>query len=230
MSHPTQTYLIAAKRILRYVKGSLHHGISLCRSNDPLCLWGYSDADWAGCLLSGHSLFHFILIFHGPNLISWSSTKQPTVSRSSAESKYHALAHACDESIWLSYVLREFRFPITLPMFFFVIISVLITWLPILSFARMKHIELDYNFFHEWVKLGTHKVHFIPSIDQFVDVLTKELSKSRFDYLRSKRVTPKLPSFRGAVSVGSWAWFCKSLSILDYLYSKSIELYIFVSL
>lgn len=68
--------------------------------------------------------------------------------------------------------------------------------------ARTKQIELDYHFVCEHVKIGTHKVHFIPSVDQPMDILTKRISSPRFAVLRSKLVTPRPPRFRGGISVG----------------------------
>ena len=46
MNKPTQHHLVVAKRILRYIKGTLHHGIHF--QPGPLALSAYCDADWAG--------------------------------------------------------------------------------------------------------------------------------------------------------------------------------------
>jgi hypothetical protein len=46
MAAPTTTHLSAAKRILRYIKGTLFHGIAFTQG--PLTLFVFSDADWAG--------------------------------------------------------------------------------------------------------------------------------------------------------------------------------------
>jgi hypothetical protein len=46
MSAPTTTHLAAAKRVLRYIRGTLHHGIEF--TPGPLTLSAYTDADWAG--------------------------------------------------------------------------------------------------------------------------------------------------------------------------------------
>lgn len=98
MSRPTHTHLIAAQRILRYAKGSLEHGITFRHSSGPPLLRGYSDANWARCLDTHRSTSGFLL-FHGLNLISWSSTKQLTISRSSVKSEYRALAYVYTKSI-----------------------------------------------------------------------------------------------------------------------------------
>ena len=45
----TETHLIAAKRVLRYVRGTLDYGIRFCANQDCV-LQGYSDSDWGGSL------------------------------------------------------------------------------------------------------------------------------------------------------------------------------------
>ena len=45
--------------------------------------------------------------FFGPNLISWSARKQATVSRSSTEAEYKALANATAKLIWIEALLKE---------------------------------------------------------------------------------------------------------------------------
>jgi hypothetical protein len=48
MHQPGLSHLQAVKCILRYLHGTLHYGIRLL-SRSPLNLYGFSDADWAGC-------------------------------------------------------------------------------------------------------------------------------------------------------------------------------------
>lgn len=73
MSSPTSAHLEAAKHVLRYVWGTLTHGISI--TPGPLTLTAFSDADWSGyptecCSTNG------LLVFLGPSPISWSDKKQ----------------------------------------------------------------------------------------------------------------------------------------------------------
>ncbi|XP_071714802.1 uncharacterized mitochondrial protein AtMg00810-like [Rutidosis leptorrhynchoides] len=102
---PTQDHFQAVKRILRYIKGTLSFGLSFLHSTSPDLL-GYSDADWARCIKTRRSTYGYS-IFLGGNLVSWSTKKQPTVSRSSCESEYRALANTASEIIWLTHLLRE---------------------------------------------------------------------------------------------------------------------------
>lgn len=97
MHAPTVPHWCAVKRILRYLQGSVSHGLHI-KPAPSLSLHAYSDADWADSPNDRKSTSGFC-IFLGPNLISWSSKKQPTVSRSSTEAEYRSLAVASSELI-----------------------------------------------------------------------------------------------------------------------------------
>lgn len=84
MHDPRHSHFIAVKRILRYLKGSLHQGLYFVPG--PLNLTAYTDADWAGDSTDRRSTTGFC-VYLGPNLISWCAKKQPTVARSSTEAE-----------------------------------------------------------------------------------------------------------------------------------------------
>lgn len=48
MHSPTSSHFKAVKRILRYLKGTMHHGLHFS-SQRTLDNYGFCDADWAGC-------------------------------------------------------------------------------------------------------------------------------------------------------------------------------------
>jgi histone deacetylase 1/2 len=102
---PTTVHWGAVKKNLRYVKGTLTLGLKLRRSNSTL-VNAFSDADRAGCVDDRRSTGGFA-VFFGPNLVSWSARKQPTVSRSSTEAEYKALANATAEMMWIQRLLTE---------------------------------------------------------------------------------------------------------------------------
>ncbi|XP_065623821.1 secreted RxLR effector protein 161-like [Quercus suber] len=96
-------------RILRYVKGTLYHGLHYS-SWSSLELHAYSDADWAGdptdrCSIRG---LCFLL---GTSLVSWRSKKQDVVSRSSTEAEYCALVDTTCELVWLRWLLADMDAP-----------------------------------------------------------------------------------------------------------------------
>ena len=99
MHKPRDPHLAAVKRILRYLQGSQDLGLHLYRTT-PIDLIVYSDADWAGCPDTRKSTSGYA-VFLGDNLISWSSKRQLTVSCSSAEAEYRAMANGVAEACWL---------------------------------------------------------------------------------------------------------------------------------
>ena len=78
MNDPRESHLAALKRILRYIRGTLHLGL-LIRPSVPSDLVVYSDADWAGCPDTRRSTSGYA-VFLGDNLVSWSSKRQNAVS------------------------------------------------------------------------------------------------------------------------------------------------------
>lgn len=78
---PTAYHFTAVKRIRRYLKNTPNTGLSIKKSTSTL-VNTFSDDDWVGCSDDRRSTGGFA-VFFGSNLISWSSRKQATVSRSS---------------------------------------------------------------------------------------------------------------------------------------------------
>lgn len=105
MHNPQDEHLALVKRILRYVRGTTTLGFQLLASPSTEVI-AYSDADWAGCPDTRRSTSGYC-VYIGDSLISWSSKRQPTVSRSSAEAEYRAVANAVAECCWLKQLLGE---------------------------------------------------------------------------------------------------------------------------
>ena len=104
MSTPTTIHLAVAKRILRCIRGTLHHGIAFTPS--PIQLSAYTDANWAGGPDDRRSTSGY-LVYLGANPITWSAKKQPTVSKSTTKSEYRVLAIALAELCWIHTLLKD---------------------------------------------------------------------------------------------------------------------------
>jgi hypothetical protein len=87
------------------VKGIIDTDLRFCRSS-LLDVGIFTDAEWARCVDDRRSIGGYA-VFVGLNLVSWSLKKQPTVSRSSTEVEYKALANGAAETIWISSLLKE---------------------------------------------------------------------------------------------------------------------------
>ena len=88
MHDPREAYYDAFKCILWYLQGNIDHGLHLYPSTS-LRLITYTYADWGGYPDTQRSTLVYCC-FLGDNLISWSSKRQATLSRSSAEAKYRS--------------------------------------------------------------------------------------------------------------------------------------------
>jgi histone deacetylase 1/2 len=181
---PTTVHWTAVKRILRYVKYTVSLGLKITKSRSTL-VSGFSDADWAGCVDDRRSTGGFA-IFFGSNLISWSARKQATVSRSSTEAEYKAMANATAEIIWVQSLLRELgiRSPSAARLWCDNIGATYLTANPVFH-ARTKHIEIDYHFVRERVAQKLLHVRLIGTGDQVADGFTKPLAARKLEELKS---------------------------------------------
>jgi hypothetical protein len=184
MHDPREPHLAALKRILRYVRGTLHMGL-LIRPSSQEELIVYSDADWAGRPDTRRSTSGYA-VFLGDSLISWSSKRQNTVSRSSAEAEYRAVANAVAEASWLRQLLTELRTPSrkTTLVYCDNVSAICMSKNPV-QHQRTKHVEIDLHFVRERVALGDIRVLHVPTTSQFADIFTKGLPTSVFADFRS---------------------------------------------
>ena len=109
MDAPHFVHYAAVLRILRYVKGTLYHGLHYS-SRSSLELYAYSNADWAGDSIDQCFITGFCFLF-GTLLVSWCSKKQDVVSRSIIEAEYHAFADTTCELVWLCWLLADMDTP-----------------------------------------------------------------------------------------------------------------------
>ncbi|GKD01981.1 ribonuclease H-like domain-containing protein [Tanacetum coccineum] len=153
MHYPREPHFLALKRILQYVRGTLDYGLWLF-SSSTIDLVAYSDADWAGCPTTRRSTSSYY-VFLGNNLLSWSSKRQPTLSRSSAEAECHGVANAIAETYWLRNLLRELHTPLSSATLVYCdnVSAFYLSCNPV-QHQRMKHIEIDIHFVRDLVAAG----------------------------------------------------------------------------
>jgi hypothetical protein len=108
--------------------------------------------------------------------VSWSAQKQPTVSRSSTEAEYKAVANTIAEMMWIQILLQELgiKTPQAAKLWCDNIRAKYLSTNPVFH-ARTKHIEVHYHFVTERVSRKLLEIYFVPSIDHIADGFTKAL-------------------------------------------------------
>ncbi|GJZ32442.1 ribonuclease H-like domain-containing protein [Tanacetum coccineum] len=157
--------------------GDLVSDPTLCRSladyglqlfsSSTTDLVAYSDADWAGCPTTRHSTLGYC-VFLGNNLLSWSSKRQLTLSRSSAEAEYRGVASAVAETCWLRNLLRELHTPLSYAtLVYYDNVSVVYLSCNPVQHQRTKHIEIDIHFVRDLVAAGRRAPDSLYSLSSF---------------------------------------------------------------
>lgn len=76
---------------MQYIQGTRRYGLQLY-SSSTTSLIAYTNVDWGGCPDTRRSTSGYC-VFLGDNLVSWSSKRQSTLSRSSVEAAYRGVAN-----------------------------------------------------------------------------------------------------------------------------------------
>lgn len=185
----TEEHWLAAKHVLRYLKGTLHRGIKYDHDTDAT-LRGYADADYANdkdtrCSITGY-LFTF-----GPSVFSWRSRRQRTVALSTTEAEYMAISDCSRHALWIKAIFLDLDISFSPEFSVSSSVSVfsssdsisifndnngsnILTKDPVIN-DRSKHIDIRYHFIREKVKEKQISTHHIPMSENPADYLTKPL-------------------------------------------------------
>jgi hypothetical protein len=185
MSQSRQTHWIVAKHVLRYLRGTIGHGLRYTSSID-MRLQGYTDSDWERSAVDRKSTSGCCFTL-GSAMVSWCSRKQTYVVLSTAEAEYIALSVAVHEAVWLHKILAD--------LFGHVLDSTIIhcdnqscvklSENPVFH-DKSKHIEIKYHYIQDMVQRKEVLVQYLPTDEQVVDVLTKPLTRMKFKYFHDR--------------------------------------------
>ncbi|XP_014660296.1 uncharacterized protein LOC106804189 [Setaria italica] len=158
MHTPRDAHWNLIKQVLLYLRGTMRGTITdnIRVSASSSCdLTVYSDIDWAGCPDTRRSTSGYC-IFLGNTLVSWSSKRQTTVSRSSAEAEYRAVANMAAGCCWLRSLLRELYVPVDKAMVIYCDneLAVYLSENPVHHW-KTKHVSLIYISYAKRFSWGT---------------------------------------------------------------------------
>jgi hypothetical protein len=184
MENPTEFHLQVAKRVLRYLKGTLDFGIFYKKggNND---LVAYTDSDYAGDLGDRKSTSGYVFLLSS-GTISWLSKKQPVVSLSTIEAEFIAAASCACQTVWLKRVLEKLGLNQDKTTIIYCDSSsaIKLSKNPVMH-GRSKHIDVRFHFLRELTKAGTMELIYCNTQDQIADIMTKPLKLDAFLKLRA---------------------------------------------
>ena len=185
MHGASELHLRAAKRILRYVKGTVSYGVKFekCQS---FKLHGFSDIGCAGSIedMKSTSGYCFNL---GSGVFSWCSKKQEIVAQSTVEAEFIAASTTVNLALWLQKIPRDLHMEEEEPTEISVDnqATIAISQNPVFH-GKTKHFNIKLYFLREVQKNGDVKLIYCKSEDQLSDLFTKPLPVSRFEFLRTR--------------------------------------------
>lgn len=178
VSAPTEMDWVAAKRVVRYLKGTREYRVEF-GAGKGWSLGGYSDADWAGDQVSRKSTSGYIFFF-GAGPVAWVSHKQSCVSLSSMEAEYVALSEACQELLWLRRLMEDLGQVQQCTTIYEDNQSCLSFINAERTSKRSKHIDTKRHFIKDLVDQRVVCLKFCPSERMIADILTKPLGTIMF--------------------------------------------------
>lgn len=184
MEKPTTMHLNAVKQILRYVQGSIGHGLVYTRGGDPELLVAYSDSDHAADTVGRRSTAGMAFYLNGC-LITWGSQKQKTVALSSCEAEFMAATVAAMQALWLRSLLSELTSTQKKVVTMYVDNNSAIALMknPVFH-GRSKHIDTKYHFIRECIERGQIEVKRVSTDLQKADLLTKPLAAGKLEVMK----------------------------------------------
>jgi hypothetical protein len=106
MVEPRGVHLIAAKHVMRYLKGTIDYGLRYVLDRE-ISLEGYTDSDWDGSVVDRKSTSGCCFSL-GSTMISWFSRKKTSVALGIAEAEYIATCLASNKAVWIWKLLARF--------------------------------------------------------------------------------------------------------------------------
>lgn len=192
MQNPGPKHITACKRIMRYLQGTSHIGMTYDGRDDSgaadggvqIQMDGFCDADWDSDTDDRKSTTGYIIKVNGCT-VSWRSKKQQTVALSSSEAEYYGVSEAVREIMFIGSLLRE----VTLKAPVVSVLhcdnkSAIAMSHHDTDHNRRKHIDIKHKFIEDELKKKTFSLVWIAGPEQVADILTKALDKVKFNKFR----------------------------------------------
>jgi len=165
-----EIHLTAAKRLLRYLKGTGNTGIEY--RGDNIVIQAFSDADWGNDKDNCASVSG-IMITVGGGPVVFASRKQGDIALSSTEAEYIAAGETTKELAWMCQLLRELGIDFDTPTLFVDNQSAIRHIKNQDTSKFMKHVKIKYHYVRQAFEEQLFTIKYISTHDQPADILTK---------------------------------------------------------
>ncbi|GJR10073.1 retrovirus-related pol polyprotein from transposon TNT 1-94 [Tanacetum coccineum] len=184
-ARPTEKHLHAVKRIFRYLKGTVNHGLWYPKDSS-IALTAFTDADHAGCQDTRRSTSGSMQ-FLGDKLVSWSSKRQKSIAISSTEAEYIAMSGCCAQILWMRSRLTNYGLGFNkIPMYCDNKSAIALSCNNV-QHSSLKHIDIRFHFIKEHVENEVIELYFVNTEYQLADIFTKALARERIEFLINKQ-------------------------------------------
>ncbi|XP_073298295.1 uncharacterized protein [Primulina huaijiensis] len=178
-SNHSDAHWKALTRVFSYLKHTLEYGLSYTKY--PAVLEGYCDANWISDTNDSKSTSGYVSSIGG-GVVSWRSTKQTCIARSTMESEVIALDKAAEEVEWLRNFLEDilcWTSPVPAIMIHCDSQSAIARAQNSMYNGKSRHIRRKHNTVRQLISNGVISVDYIKSKDNLADPLTKALNRDQ---------------------------------------------------
>lgn len=192
MSTPTELYMRAVKRIMRYLRGTVEFGVFYEKGGDEE-LVGYTDSNYAGDLNDRKCTSGYVFML-GSGAVAWSSKKQPIVTLSTTEAEFVAAATCASQAIWMRRIHEKLSSKESKCTMIFCDNSstIQLSKNPVLH-GRSKHIDVRFHFLRDLTRDGVVELVYCGTQNQLADGMTKPLTLDAFQKFRAQLGVHRVP-------------------------------------
>src|SRR4051812_21688763 len=176
-SNPGSNHWKAITRVLRYLRYARGYGLHYTRY--PIVVEGYSDANWISDMKDSKSTSGFVFILGGA-AVSWKSSKQTVIARSTMESEFIALDKCVEEAEWLRQFLQDipnWTKPVPAICIHCDSQSAIGRAQSNMYNGKSRHIRRRHNTIRQLLSTGVITIDYVKSKDNIADPLTKGLNR-----------------------------------------------------
>ncbi|KAL5713331.1 hypothetical protein ACHQM5_015417 [Ranunculus cassubicifolius] len=178
-SNPGHSHWKGITRVLNYLRYTQSYGLHYGRY--PAVLEGYSDANWISDSKNSKSTSGYVFTLGGA-AISWKSSKQTLLARSTMESEFIALDKAAEEAEWLRNFLEDIPMwekPVPALVVHCDNQSAIARALSSMYNGKSRHIRRRHKTIRQLLSNGVISIDYIKSADNLADPFTKGLPREQ---------------------------------------------------